>query len=90
MSISRSKSEILDPFQFGAGDSGGGGASDSWGDRSAVSSPKSGGGGSGVGLDLGDDWAILLLVAALVLAIVGASGYLIYAARKSCPKQPGK
>jgi hypothetical protein len=79
---------------FGGGDSGGGGASDSWEDgsqsfvTSSHSSPSSGGGGGGSGfdLDLGDDWAILLLVVALVLAIAGASGYLIYAAPNILPE----
>jgi len=61
--------------------------------------PSSGGGGSGGGggshwfsgsgsgsLDLGDDWVILLLLAALILAIVFAGGYLIYAAPSILPE----
>jgi hypothetical protein len=85
---------------FGGGSSGGGGASDSWGpavqaDLASASQPSSGGGGggshwfSGSGggdLDLGDDWAILLLLAALVLAIVFAGGYLIYVAPSILPE----
>lgn len=84
---------------FGGGSSGGGGASDSWGPavNADVASTSSSGGGSGGGshwftgsssfdLDLGDDWWILLLLAALVLAIVGASGYLIYAAPDILPE----
>lgn len=82
---------------FGGGSSGGGGASDSWtpaaqADLASANQPTSGGGshwfsGSGGGdLDLGDDWAILLLLAALVLAIVFAGGYLIYVAPSILPE----
>jgi len=83
---------------FGGGSSGGGGASDSWGpaaeaDIAAHSQASSGSGGShwfsgsgGGDLDLGDDWAILLLLAALVLAIVFAGGYLIYVAPSILPE----
>src|SRR5438105_4813964 len=74
---------------FGGGDSGGAGASDSWGEVSSASSSSGGsgsGGGSGFDLDLGDDFAIILLVVALVLAIAGASGYLIYAAPHILPE----
>jgi hypothetical protein len=83
---------------FGGGTSGGGGASDSWDDPAIESNVSgsaqvsSGGGshwfsGSGGGdLDLGDDWAILLLLAALVLAIVFAGGYLIYVAPSILPE----
>ena len=73
---------------FGGGDSGGAGASDSWGEGGSPSSLSGGGGGGGSGfdLDLGDDFAIILLVAALVLAIAGASGYLIYAAPHILPE----
>jgi len=75
------------PVRFGGGDSGGAGASDSWGEGgSASSSSGGGGGGSGFDLDLGDDFGIILLVAALVLAIAGASGYLIYAAPHILPE----
>jgi hypothetical protein len=81
-------------MRFGGGDSGGGGASDSWEEGSPAqftagasrSSPGGGGGGGGFDLDLGDDWAILLLIAALVLAIVGAGGYLIYTAPNILPE----
>ena len=87
---------------FGGGSSGGGGASDAWDVPAAeanIAPPVSssggagGGGGShwfsgsgGIDLDLGDDWAILLLLAALVLAIVFAGGYLIYAAPSILPE----
>jgi hypothetical protein len=79
---------------FGGGDSGGGGASDVWDEESqsfvtsshSFSSSRGAGGSSGFDLDLGDDFAIILLVAALVLAIAGASGYLIYAAPHILPE----
>jgi hypothetical protein len=71
-------------FQFGGGDSGGGGASDSWdGDTPS---------GSGFDLDLGggggddDGWLVLLLLVALALAILGAGGYLVYAAPHILPE----
>jgi hypothetical protein len=73
---------------FGGGDSGGGGASDSWGESAAprVSSSSGGGGGSGFDLDLGDDWFLIALVIAVVLSIVCASGYLVYAAPHLLPE----
>ncbi|HEV2687300.1 MAG TPA: hypothetical protein VGV35_02065 [Bryobacteraceae bacterium] len=84
---------------FGGGSSGGGGASDSWGPgaEADIAPPVQGSGGGGGGshwfsgsgggdLDLGDDWAILLLLAVLVLAIVFAGGYLIYAAPNLLPE----
>src|SRR5260370_9521172 len=74
------------PVRFGGGDSGGAGASDSWGEGSSVPSSSGGGGGSGLDLDVGDDFGIILLVAALVLAIAGASGYLIYSAPHILPE----
>jgi hypothetical protein len=75
---------------FGGGDSGGAGASGAWGESAPSGSSSSGGGhgggGSGFDLDLDDDWAIILLLAALALAVVGASGYLIYAAPHILPE----
>jgi len=75
-------------FHFGGGDSGGGGASDSWEEGGSVHEAPhiSSSSGGGFDLDLGDDFAIILLVAALVLAIAGASGYLIYAAPHILPE----
>jgi hypothetical protein len=79
------------PFAFGGGSSGGGGASDSWGEgdvvpRAVSSSVRSGGGGSGFDIDLGDDGVILVLLAALALSIVAAGGYLIYVAPNLLPE----
>jgi hypothetical protein len=82
---------------FRGGDSGGGGASSSWEAgvvpepvpiASSSSSSSSrwfpdldfGGGGDG------DGWLVLLLLAALVLAIVGAGGYLVWAAPHILPE----
>lgn len=75
-------------MHFGGGDSGGAGASDSFGESVSSSSSSSGGGGSGWGfdLDLGDDLAIIILLVALILAVVGASGYLIYVAPHILPE----
>ena len=85
------------PFRFGGGNSGGGGASGLWeADANASVMPPVSGpvtdSGSGwslpkIDLDLGDDgWEILLLLAALVLAIAFAGGYLIYAAPQILPE----
>jgi hypothetical protein len=73
---------------FRGGDSGGGGASDSWSDGGdSTPSPSAGGSGNGsFDIDLGDDWAILLVLAAVVLAIVCAGGYLIYVAPHILPE----
>jgi hypothetical protein len=85
---------------FRGGSSGGGGASDSWDTNIpaaivAQPSPAPGGsGGSSVGswfgdlnFDLdGDGWAVILLLAALLLAIIFAGGYLIYAAPQILPE----
>jgi hypothetical protein len=79
-------------FHFGGGDSGGGGATGSWGEdipakpAAGGSSSSGGGGGSGFDLGFGDDWAIILLLGALVLAIVCAGGYLIYVAPHILPE----
>ncbi len=88
--------QASEPFAFGGGTSGGGGASDSWdadvaphASTSSIGSGSGGGsksGGGGFDLDLGDDWAILLLLAALVLSIVIAGGYLIYVAPNLLPE----
>jgi hypothetical protein len=78
-------------FAFGGGDSGGGGASDAWGVGDAIpSGGSSSGGGSSfpsldLDIDLDDGIGILLVLAALVLAIFGAGGYLIYAAPEILP-----
>jgi uncharacterized membrane protein (DUF485 family) len=66
-------------FSGGGGSGGGGGATGSWG---TPSSSSSGGGGSGskFDLDFGDDWGVIILIALLVLAILLASVYVIYAA----------
>lgn len=85
------------PFRFGGGTSGGGGASDAWDDSAAANiAPRSAGsalgsksGGSkfgGFDLDLGDDGMILVLLAVLVLSIVVAGGYLIYVAPSLLPE----
>jgi hypothetical protein len=85
---------------FGGGDSGGGGASSLWeADAAAgpgpmpvigpepVSASSGGGGWSLPDIDLGDDgWEIVLLLVVLVLAIVLAGGYLIYAAPQILPE----
>ncbi len=79
---------------FGGGDSGGGGASGAWEEGVAlepvpVSSSSSSSGWlpdfdlGGIGD--GDGWLVLLL-AALVLAIVGAGGYLVWAAPHILPE----
>jgi hypothetical protein len=84
-------------FRFGGGSSGGGGASSLWeadanpGVLPPLSAPDTfrGSGWSlpKIDLDLGDDgWEILLLLAALVLVIVFAGGYLIYAAPQILPE----
>jgi hypothetical protein len=83
-------------MEFGGGDSGGGGASDVWAlaDSGGSSAPavSSGGGGGGfsfpsldLSIDLDDGIWILLLLAALVLVIFGASAYLIYLAPEILP-----
>jgi hypothetical protein len=73
---------------FGGGSSGGGGASDSWGDPMAAPSSTSSSSGSGAGFDfdLGDGWLVLLLFVALVFGILGAGGYLVYAAPHILPE----
>jgi hypothetical protein len=73
---------------FGGGDSGGGGASSSW-EADPVAAPSSSSGflpKLDFDCDLDDGWWILLLLAALVLAILGAGGYLIYAAPHILPE----
>ncbi|MBI5084244.1 MAG: hypothetical protein HZB13_06560 [Acidobacteria bacterium] len=80
---------------FGGGDSGGGGASSSWeGGATAELAPSTGGGGGGGGnwfpslnldIDLDDGIWILVLLAALVAAILGAGAYLVYAAPEILP-----
>jgi hypothetical protein len=78
--------------QFGGGSSGGGGASDSWDIDTPSSSTTvaSFGSKSDFDFDLGggddDGWLVLLLLLALVFAIVGAGGYLVYAAPHILPE----
>jgi len=86
---------------FGGGSSGGGGASGSWetdAPPALVSGPAPAPAPSGSSswfpkLDIdfdGDGWLVLLLLAALVLAIVGAGGYLVYAAPQILPEAAGQ
>lgn len=75
------------PVRFGGGDSGGAGASDSWGDGGSVEASSASKLDLGFDFDLGDDgWQIVLLLAAVVLAIVLAGGYLVYAAPEILPE----
>jgi len=74
------------PVRFGGGDSGGAGASGSWGDGVAGPKISNGGGGFNFDFDLGDDWAMIVLLIALVLAIVCSGGYLIYVAPTILPE----
>jgi len=83
-------------FRFGGGDSGGGGASSSWDENvqmgtaqiAASSSGKSGwfSGMFNFNFDLDDDGWVLILLAVLILGIVCAGGYLIYAAPHFLPE----
>jgi hypothetical protein len=72
---------------FGGGDSGGAGASSSWDGEGAVAPSSSSGWLPKLDFDcdLDDGWWILLLLAVLVFAILGAGGYLIYAAPHTLP-----
>uniref|UniRef100_Q023N5 Uncharacterized protein n=1 Tax=Solibacter usitatus (strain Ellin6076) TaxID=234267 RepID=Q023N5_SOLUE len=72
---------------FGGGDSGGGGASSSWEGDVPVAPPSSSGWLPKLDFDcdLDDGWWILVLLAVLVFAILGAGGYLIYAAPHILP-----
>ena len=76
-------------FAFGGGDSGGAGASDVWDSGSGIAEVPPGGGTSLPSLDLGidlDDGAwILVALAAVVLVIFGAGGYLIWVAPEILP-----
>ena len=81
--------------RFGGGDSGGAGASDAWGESGAaefVAAPvPEGGGGGGWFPDLdfnldGDGLWVLILLAVLILGIVFAGGYLVYAAPQILPE----
>jgi hypothetical protein len=75
------------PVHFGGGDSGGAGASDTWGDAGYGEAPSMPKLDLGFDLDLGDDgWGIILLLAAVVLGIVLAGGYLVYAAPDILPE----
>ncbi len=85
---------------FRGGDSGGGGVSDSW-DSGAVSEslpppvPSSSSGSGWFGkldfnFDLDDGWWVLVILAALLLAILGAGGYLVYAAPHILPEAAGQ
>ncbi|MBI5281338.1 MAG: hypothetical protein HY858_06615 [Candidatus Solibacter usitatus] len=78
-------------FSFSGGDSGGGGASTSWDDPGASSSIGASSSGKGwfpsldLDVDLPDCIAILVLLGALVVAILGAGVYLISAAPEILP-----
>lgn len=80
--------------RFGGGDSGGGGASSTWDDNMQVgtaqlassSSGKSGWFGGNFSFDLDDDGWVLILLAVLILGIIFAGGYLIYAAPHFLPE----
>ncbi len=80
--------------RFGGGDSGGAGASDAWGESGAAEfaaapAPSGGGGGWFPDLDFnldGDGLWILILLAVLILGIVFAGGYLVYAAPQILPE----
>jgi hypothetical protein len=79
--------------EFGGGDAGGAGASDVWGESApaefAAAPPPSGGGGGGGWLDFdldGDGLWVLILLAVLILGIVFAGGYLVYAAPQILPE----
>jgi hypothetical protein len=82
------------PAVFSGGDSGGGGASDSWDaprnagpvHSSVSSSSSSSGGGVGLDIDLDEGIWILLALAAVILAIFGAGAYLIWAAPEILPE----
>jgi hypothetical protein len=72
---------------FGGGDSGGAGASSSW-DAETPTAPSTSSGWLpklDFDCDLDDGWWIFLLLAVLVFAILGAGGYLIYAAPHILP-----
>lgn len=81
---------------FGGGSSGGGGASSSWESAVAsdISQPVASGGGGGhswfgfdFDLDLdGEGWLVLILLVALVLTVVLAGGYLVWAAPQILPE----
>jgi hypothetical protein len=82
--------------RFGGGSSGGGGASDAWGEADAplptpVVQVSSGHGSFFSNLNFGGDsdddgWLVMLLLVALVLAIFGAGGYLVFAAPQILPE----
>lgn len=76
-------------FAFGGGDSGGAGASDVWDSGSGIADVPSGGGSSlpsvDLGVDLDDGAWILVALAAVVLVIFGAGGYLIWVAPQILP-----
>jgi hypothetical protein len=86
---------------FGGGSSGGGGASSSWESGATPAfvsestpppvSSSSSGWFPKLDIDFdGDGGVVLLLLAALVLAIVGAGGYLVYAAPQILPEAAGQ
>ncbi len=83
-------------IRFGGGSSGGAGASDAWGEESSplpaqAAQVSSGRGGFFSKLDFSgscddDGWLVMLLLVALVLAIFGAGGYLVFAAPQILPE----
>ncbi|MCU1233887.1 MAG: hypothetical protein JWP63_1854 [Candidatus Solibacter sp.] len=78
---------------FGGGDSGGAGASSSWDDDGPVTTVSSSSGWLpklDLDCDLDDGWWILVLLAVLAIAILGAGGYLVYAAPHILPEAAGQ
>jgi hypothetical protein len=84
---------------FGGGDSGGAGATTSWDSNIAaasVSQPAPSSGSSSwfpklnFDFDFDDGWWVVLLLAVLILAIVGAAGYLVFVAPHVLPEAAGQ
>jgi len=87
LDVAQESTIVGDQVFGGAGDFGGGGATDLWGGDTSpaiISTPSSGrgsggGGGSSFDFDL-DEGIVLIVLALLVLSIFGAGAYLVYAA----------
>lgn len=76
-------------FSGGGGLSGGGGASGSWGDAPSLSSGSSGGSGFSLDIDADEGIGIILvglLLVAVLAAVLGAAGFLIYQAPVILPE----
>lgn len=73
---------------FGGGDSGGAGASSSWGVGDSLPAVSTGGGGGsgGFDVDLDDGAWVLVLLAIFVAVICGAGAYVIYMAPEILPE----